>query len=53
VRRPFYAKFDPDATWFDQLIPAFGERSFFFEDYLSTFDSNRSIFDERVKVLVA
>ncbi|MDH6579947.1 lysine 2,3-aminomutase [Kitasatospora sp. MAP5-34] len=32
VRRPFYAKFDPAATWFDQLVPAFGERSFFFED---------------------
>ncbi|MEU3570292.1 lysine 2,3-aminomutase [Kitasatospora sp. NPDC036755] len=32
VRRPFYAKFDPAATWFDQLVPAFGERSFFFEE---------------------
>jgi L-lysine 2,3-aminomutase len=32
TRRPFYAKFDPDATWFDQLVPAFGERRFFFED---------------------
>lgn len=32
VRRPFYARFDPDATWFDQLVPAFGERNFFFED---------------------
>ncbi|MER7583159.1 lysine 2,3-aminomutase [Kitasatospora sp. NPDC097691] len=32
VRRPFYAKFDPSATWFDQLVPAFGERSFFFEE---------------------
>jgi L-lysine 2,3-aminomutase len=28
TRRPFYAKFDPSATWFDQLVPAFGERSF-------------------------
>ncbi|MFJ2905717.1 KamA family radical SAM protein [Streptomyces sp. NPDC087212] len=32
VRRPFYAKFDPEATWFDQLVPAFGEPKFFFED---------------------
>ncbi|MET8561713.1 lysine 2,3-aminomutase [Streptomyces flaveolus] len=32
VRRPFYAKFDPEATWFDQLVPAFGEPRFFFED---------------------
>lgn len=31
VRRPFYARFDPHATWFDQLRPAFGESRFFFE----------------------
>ena len=31
VQRPFFAKFDPQATWFDQLRPAFGEREFFFE----------------------
>ena len=31
VRRPFFARFDPEATWFDQLVPAFGERSVFFE----------------------
>jgi KamA family protein len=32
VGRPFFAKFDPRATWLDQLKPAFGERRFFFED---------------------
>jgi KamA family protein len=32
VRRPFYAKFDPAATWLDDLVPAFGEKKFFFED---------------------
>lgn len=31
VRRPFYAKFDPHATWLDELVPAFGERTFFFD----------------------
>lgn len=31
ARRPFYARFDPDATWFDDLVPAFGEKAFFFE----------------------
>ena len=31
VRRPFYAKFDPAATWLDDLVPAFGETKFFFE----------------------
>jgi KamA family protein len=31
VRRPFYARFDPRATWLDQLRPAFAERFFFQE----------------------
>jgi hypothetical protein len=29
VGRPFFARFDPDATWLDQLRPAFGEEAFF------------------------
>ncbi len=32
VRRPFFAKYDPQATWLDQLRPAFGEPRFFFQD---------------------
>jgi len=32
VRRPFYARFDPRATWLDQLRPAFAERFFFQEE---------------------
>jgi KamA family protein len=28
---PFFAKYDPKATWFDQLKPAFDEEKFFFE----------------------
>lgn len=32
VRRPFFARFDPEATWFDQLEPAFeADRRFFAE----------------------
>jgi KamA family protein len=31
VRRPFYAKFDAEATWMDDLKPAFGKARFFFE----------------------
>jgi KamA family protein len=31
VRRPFYAKFDEEATWMDDLRPAFGKEKFFFE----------------------
>lgn len=28
---PFFAKFDAEATWLDQLKPAFGEEKFFYE----------------------
>ncbi|MFH0947268.1 MAG: lysine 2,3-aminomutase [Planctomycetota bacterium] len=31
VRRPFFAQFDETACWLDDLRPAFGESSFFFE----------------------
>ena len=31
VTRPFFAEFDEDATWFDQLRPAFGKDRFYFE----------------------
>ncbi|HMY21699.1 MAG TPA: hypothetical protein PKA58_35495, partial [Polyangium sp.] len=31
VGKPFFARFDPQATWFDKLVPAFGETEFFFE----------------------
>lgn len=29
---PFFAKYDPKATWLDQLEPAFGEEKFFYEE---------------------
>ena len=32
VGRPFFARFDPEATWFEQLRPALGAERFFFED---------------------
>jgi KamA family protein len=31
VRKPFFAEFDPTATWLDHLVPAFGKKKFFFE----------------------
>ncbi len=34
VLRPFFAKFDPEALWVDDLSPAFGEEKFFFEHEL-------------------
>jgi L-lysine 2,3-aminomutase len=33
VAKPFFAEYDPQATWMNQLRPAFGER-FFFEEEL-------------------
>ena len=36
VLRTFYARFDPHVTWFDDLRPAFGERSFFFQNEFVT-----------------
>lgn len=32
VQRPFFAKYDPAATWLDQLRPAFGEARWFWQD---------------------
>ena len=34
VQRPFFAKYDPDAIWLDELKPAFDEK-FFFEDEMN------------------
>jgi hypothetical protein len=31
VQRPFFARFDPQATWLDDLRPALGEEKFFFQ----------------------
>jgi len=32
VMRPFFAKYNPDAIWYDDLEPAFGKEKFFIED---------------------
>lgn len=34
VALPFFAKYDPHITWFDELKPAFDQKRFFFEDEL-------------------
>ena len=31
TNRVFFANFDSAATWLDDLVPAFGEREFFFD----------------------
>jgi KamA family protein len=35
VNRPFFAKFNPDAQWMDDLEPGFGKKEFFFEPELA------------------
>lgn len=35
VRKPFFAQYDENATWFDDLRPALGEDKFFFENELN------------------
>lgn len=32
VQRPFFARYDEQATWLNHLKPAFGEQRFFFEE---------------------
>lgn len=32
VGRPFFANYDQDAQWLDDLVPAFGENQFFYEE---------------------
>lgn len=42
VGRPFFAKYDENAIWLDDLKPAFGEEKFFFESELN------QIFNEQI-----
>lgn len=32
VGKPFFAKYDPNAIWIDELEPAFDETNFFYEE---------------------
>lgn len=41
VGRPFFAKYDPGATWLDQLRPAFDGERFFFEPALEDIRRNQ------------
>jgi KamA family protein len=40
VQRPFFAKYDPEAAWLDDLKPAFGEKEFFFTQEYQAMQSN-------------
>ena len=35
VHEPFFAKYDPEAMWIDDLEPAFGGKEFFFDEELA------------------
>jgi hypothetical protein len=39
VMRPFFAQYDEEATWLDQLRPAFGATDFFFTEEMAQFDA--------------
>ena len=47
VGLPFFAKYDPEATWLDQLEPAFGEKEFFYErdNLLGEYSDNRDLWE--------
>lgn len=34
TNQPFFAKYDPDAIWITDLVPAFGKEEFFFDEKL-------------------
>ena len=41
--RTFFARFDPEATWLDELQPAFGEKRFFYEEGFEEIKAERSL----------
>ena len=41
VQRPFFARFDPTATWLNHLKPAFGDEHFFFEEEYESMATGR------------
>jgi KamA family protein len=43
VGRPFFARFDPHATWLDQLRPAFGLDEFFFADGMREIEAEHAL----------
>ncbi len=40
VARPFFAEYNPNAIWYSDLKPAFGEDKFFFSDELNSMINN-------------
>ena len=42
VGRLFFAEYDPEAAWLDELRPAFGEPEFFYADELAELRRRRA-----------
>ncbi|MDU1893018.1 MAG: lysine 2,3-aminomutase [Dysgonomonas sp.] len=42
---PFFAEYNPKATWFNQLKPAFGEKEFFFEKHKNKIGTKPFLFE--------
>lgn len=48
VQQPFFARYDETATWLDQLVPAFKEPEFFFEnEYKNMIQASSHSADDR------
>ncbi len=47
VSRPFFAKYDPEANWMDDLKPAFGDE-FFFDKELNQIMENAGVIEESI-----
>ncbi len=48
VNRLFFAAYDPDASWLDELRPAFGEEKFFWSDELAAMKTDHG---QRVQLI--
>lgn len=49
VHRPFFAKYNPDAIWIDDLEPAFSEDVFFYEkELLELYNGKRELIENAV-----
>ena len=48
VQRPFFAKYDENATWLNDLKPAFGETEFFFEQAFHEMQAKRGVINASI-----
>jgi len=48
IARPFFAEYDENAKWIDDLKPAFGEEKFFFEEELEKI-FHEHVYDDEVE----